>query len=230
MTLLKPRYQYENLKRVLVDGKRLYSCPNGESLPSVTTILDSTKDKSHLIEWRRKVGEEQANIITKEASGIGTRMHKYLEEYIEQGSWGAPGSNPFAQQAHQMAQTVGKNALIHVDEIWGSEVSLYYPQIYAGTTDCVGTYKGAPCIIDFKQSNKPKKKEWITDYFLQLTAYAEAHNKVYGTEIREAHVFMCSRDMTYQQFDITAVEYSKYADQWWDRVEQYFKKQANHTA
>jgi genome maintenance exonuclease 1 len=179
MTLLKPKYQYENLKRVLVEGKRLYSCPNGESLPSVTTILDSTKDKTHLIEWRRKVGEEQAAAITREASGIGTRMHKYLEEYIERGSWSESGSNPYAQQAHQMAQTVGKNALVDVNEIWGSEVSLYFPQVYAGTTDCVGLYKGAPCIIDFKQTNKPKKKEWITDYFLQLTAYAEAHNKAF---------------------------------------------------
>jgi len=228
MTLLKPKYQYENLKRVLVEGKRLYSCPNGESLPSVTTILDSTKDKSHLIEWRRKVGEEEANIITKEASGIGTRMHKYLEEYIDQGSWGTPGSNPFAQQAHRMAQTVGKNALVDVNEIWGSEVSLYFPQVYAGTTDCVGLYKGAPCIIDFKQTNKPKKKEWITDYFLQLTAYAEAHNKVYGTEIKEAHIFMCSRDLIYQQFDITALDYQKYADMWWARVELFYEKQASH--
>jgi genome maintenance exonuclease 1 len=228
MTLLKPKYQYENLKRVLVDGKRLYSCPNGEALPSVTTILDSTKDKTHLMEWRRKVGEEQATAITREASGIGTRMHKYLEQYIERGNWGEAGSNPYALQAHQMAQVVGKNALVHVDEVWGSEVSLYFPQIYAGTTDCVGTYKGVPCIIDFKQTNKPKKLEWITDYFLQLVAYAEAHNKVYHSEIREAHVFMCSRDFTYQQFDITPMQYNKYADMWWDRVEQYYKKQASH--
>jgi genome maintenance exonuclease 1 len=92
----------------------------------------------------------------------------------------------------------------------------------------VGTYKGAPCIIDFKQTNKPKKLEWVTDYFLQLVAYAEAHNKVYHSEIREAHVFMCSRDFTYQQFDITPMQYNKYADMWWDRVEQYYKKQASH--
>jgi genome maintenance exonuclease 1 len=228
MTLLKPRYEYTRLQRVLVEGKRLYSCPNGEALPSVTTILDSTKDKTHLMEWRRKVGEEQAIAITREASGIGTRMHKYLEQYIERGSWGEAGSNPYALQAHQMAQVVGKNALVHVDEVWGSEVSLYFPQIYAGTTDCVGTYKGAPCIIDFKQTNKPKKLEWVTDYFLQLVAYAEAHNKVYHSEIREAHVFMCSRDFTYQQFDITPIQYNKYADMWWDRVEQYYKKQASH--
>jgi hypothetical protein len=228
MTLLKPKYQYENLKRVLVDGKRLYSCPNGESLPSVTTILDSTKDKSHLIEWRRKVGEEQATAITREASGIGTRMHKYLEEYIERGSWGEPGSNPYALQAHNMAQTVGKNAITHMEEIWGSEVSLYFPEIYAGTTDLICTYKGAPSICDFKQTNKPKKKEWIEDYFLQLVAYAEAHNKVYSTQIREGHIFMVSRDLNYQQFDITANDYQKYADMWWSRVEQYYEKQASH--
>ena len=113
MTLLKPRYQYERLKRVLVDGRRLYSAPNGAALPSVTTILDNTKDKTHLMEWRRKVGEEQANIITKEASGIGTRMHKYLEEYIEQGSWGTPGSNPFAQEENRDYLRVKKERMGH---------------------------------------------------------------------------------------------------------------------
>ena len=100
-------------------------------------------------------------------------------------------------------------------------------RIYAGTTDCVGEYKGEPCIIDFKQTNKPKKKEWIEDYFLQLVAYAEAHNEVYGTKINEGHVFMCARDLTYQQFDITPLNYAKYKDLWWQRVEEYYIKYAH---
>ena len=157
---------------------------------------------------------------------MGTRMHKYIENYINDGSWGTPGSNPYSQQAFKMAQIVHDNALKDVNEIWGSEVGLYFPKIYAGTTDCVGQYKGNPCIIDFKQTNKPKKKEWVEDYFLQLVAYAEAHNEVYGTDIKEGHVFMCSRKLDYQQFDITPITYNHYKKEWWNRVEEYYIKHA----
>ncbi len=224
MTLITNKIDYKKLSRSSLNGKRVYQCPDGNAVASVTTILDATKDKSHLIEWRKRVGEQNAVRITKEASGIGTRMHKYLEDYIELGDWPSPGSNPYAQQAFKMAQVVHKNALVDMNEIWGSEIGLYFPKIYAGTTDCVGEYKGAPCIIDFKQTNKPKKLEWIEDYFLQLVAYAEAHNETYGTDIKEGHVFMCARDLTYQQFDITPLNYNKYKDQWWRRVEEYYIK------
>lgn len=226
MTLITNKIDYKKLSRSSQNGKRVYQCPDGNAVASVTTILDSTKDKTHLIEWRKRVGEQTATRITTEAAGIGTRMHKYIEDYIVKGAWTSPGSNPYAQQAFDMAQIVYKNALVDVNEIWGSEVSLYFPKIYAGTTDCVGEYKGTPCIIDFKQTNKPKKKEWIEDYFLQLVAYAEAHNEVYGTDIKEGHVFMCARDLTYQQFDITPANYSKYKDEWWRRVEEYYIKHA----
>ena len=226
MSLIVKRFDYTKLSRTSLDGKRVYACPDGNAVASVTTILDSTKDKTHLIEWRKRVGEEIAKRITKEASGMGTRMHKYIENYINDGTWGTPGSNPYSQQAFKMAQVVHNNALKDVDEIWGSEVGLYFPKIYAGTTDCVGQYKGNPCIIDFKQTNKPKKKEWVEDYFLQLVAYAEAHNEVYGTDIKEGHVFMCSRKLDYQQFDITPITYNHYKKEWWNRVEEYYIKHA----
>ena len=226
MSLIVKRFDYTKLSRTSLDGKRVYACPDGNAVASVTTILDSTKDKTHLIEWRKRVGEETAKRITKEASGMGTRMHKYIENYINDGTWGTPGSNPYSQQAFKMAQVVHNNALKDVDEIWGSEVGLYFPKIYAGTTDCVGQYKGNPCIIDFKQTNKPKKKEWVEDYFLQLVAYAEAHNEVYGTDIKECHVFMCSRKLDYQQFDITPITYNHYKKEWWNRVEEYYIKHA----
>ena len=226
MSLIVKRFDYTKLSRTSLDGKRVYACPDGNAVASVTTILDSTKDKTHLIEWRKRVGEETAKRITKEASGMGTRMHKYIENYINDGSWGTPGSNPYSQQAFKMAQVVHNNALKDVNEIWGSEVGLYFPKIYAGTTDCVGQYKGNPCIIDFKQTNKPKKKEWVEDYFLQLVAYAEAHNEVYGTDIKEGHVFMCSRKLDYQQFDITPITYNHYKKEWWNRVEEYYIKHA----
>ena len=225
MTLIKPKYKYENIKRVEVGGKRKYAAPGGNPVASVTTILSATKDMSHLIAWKKRVGEKKAQEIVTEASGVGTRMHKYLEDYVDNGVWTEKsGSNPYAQQAYNMACVIRDNAMVDVDEIWGSEVPLYVPGIYAGTTDLVGQYKGNPCIMDFKQSNKPKKEEWVYDYFLQLTAYALAHNEVHGTDIREGHVFMCSRDLTYQQFDIWPNEFDDWAQEWWKRCEEYYSK------
>jgi len=225
LTLITPKYSYEKIKRVEVDGKRRYAVPGGPPVASVTTILSATKDQSHLIAWRNRVGHAKAQEITTEAAGVGTRMHKYLEDYIDTGVWTeTAGSNPYAQQAHKMACVVRNEALTHVDEIWGSEVPLYVPGIYAGTTDLVGKYKGNPAVLDFKQSNKPKKPEWVYDYYLQLTAYALAHNEVHGTDIREGHVFMCSRDLTYQQFDIWPHEFDDWAQEWWRRCEQYYRQ------
>ena len=224
MSLIQKKYDYKPISRKQVNGKRLYETPDGNAVASVTTILDATKDKTHLIAWRKRVGEQKAQEITTEAAGVGTRMHKYLEDYIDTGEWPTPGSNPYAQQAHGMAEVIKENALNDV-EIWGSEVALYMPQMYAGTTDLVGTYKGQPAIMDFKQTNRPKKVEWVLDYFLQLVAYAEAHNELYGTEIREGHVFMCSRAGEYQQFDVWPDEYDEWRTEWYNRVYQYYEKQ-----
>lgn len=224
MSLITERYQYEEIKRKNVDGKRLYACPDGNAVASVTTILDKTKDKTHLIAWKKRVGEQKAQEIVTEAASVGTRMHKYLEDYVEFGQWPTPGGNPYAKQAHLMATQVKENALKDVDEIWGSEVNLFHPKIYAGTTDLVGQYKGQPAIMDFKQTNKPKKKEWVEDYYLQLVAYALAHNEVFGTDIKEGHVFMCSRDLQYQQFDLTPEEFKHWESKWWDRVYLYYDK------
>jgi len=224
MSLIIKKYDYQPISRKQVEGKRKYMTPDGGAVASVTTILDATSDKTGLIAWRKRVGETKAREITTEAAGVGTRMHKYLEDYIEFGEWPTPGSNPYAQQAHRMAEQVRDNAMTDVDEIWGSEINLYHPKIYAGTTDLVGQYKGQPCIMDFKQTNKPKKPEWVEDYYLQLTAYALAHNEVFGTNIREGHIFMCSRDLQYQQFDVWPDQFDKYEQKWWDRVYQYYDK------
>jgi len=224
MSLIIKKYDYQPINRKQVNGKRLYETPDGNAVASVTTILDATKDKTHLIAWKKRVGEAKAQEIVTEAASVGTRMHKYLEDYIDTGEWPQPGSNPFAQQAHGMATVIKENALKDV-EVWGSEVALYMPQMYAGTTDLVGTYKGQPAIMDFKQTNKPKKVEWVVDYFLQLVAYAEAHNELYGTEIREGHVFMCSRAGEYQQFDVWPDEYDEWRTEWYNRVYQFYEKQ-----
>ena len=225
MSLIVEKYDYQPISRKQVEGKRLYATPDGNAVASVTTILDATKDKSHLIAWRKRVGEKKAQEIVTEASSVGTRMHKYLEDYVETGEWPTPGSNPYAQQAHGMAKVI-KDQVMDDVEVWGSEVNLYMPQMYAGTTDLVGTYKGQPAIMDFKQTNRPKKLEWVVDYFLQLTAYAEAHNEIYGTDIRQGHVFMCSRAGEYQQFDIWPDEYDEWRTEWYNRVYQFYEQQA----
>jgi len=225
LTLIVNKYDYKPISRKQVNGKRLYETPDGNAVASVTTILDATKDKTHLIAWKKRVGEAKAQEIVTEAASVGTRMHKYLEDYIEFGEWPTAGGNPYAQQAHGMAEVIRDNALKDV-EVWGSEVALYMPQMYAGTTDLVGTYKGQPAIMDFKQTNKPKKEEWVVDYFLQLVAYAEAHNELYGTNIREGHVFMCSRAGEYQQFDVWPDEYDEWRNEWYERVYKYYEQQA----
>ena len=204
-----------------VTRKRVYLTPDGEKTPSVTTILGATKDQTHLIEWRKRVGEENAAQITKEASGVGTAMHNNLERFLA-GLERQPGNNLVHVQANKMANVIIEQGLKDVSEVWAMEQSLYFPGLYSGTTDLVAVYKGNPSVCDYKQTNKPKKAEWVEDYFLQLMAYILAHNEVYGTDIREGHVFMCSRDLQYQQFDLTPDNFNKYQDMWLAKVEDYY--------
>jgi genome maintenance exonuclease 1 len=225
------RYDYTPLERESVEGKRHYALPDGSKVPSVTTILERTKPeekKRALQEWRNRVGHERAQQITTEAANRGTRMHTYLERYVKSDDIGELPSNPFAQPSWFMAAQVILEGLQHADEYWGSEVPLYYSGLYAGTTDLVGVWKGAPAIMDFKQTNKPKKREWIEDYFLQLAAYAEAHNDTYGTAINTGVILMCAKpateheDPVYQEFVLEPQDYAYWRDQWMRRVELYY--------
>lgn len=225
MTLLISKYNYNKINRQTEEGKRLYICPDGSKVPSVTTILDATKPlekKIALANWRKRTGEAKAQEITTQAANRGTRMHKYLEDYILTGTIKDSVTNPYAQQSLDMAKIVISEGMCNVNEIWGSEVSLYYPGLYAGTTDCVGVHLNDESILDFKQTNKPKKEEWIEDYYLQLVAYAEAHNKLHNTNIQKGVVLMCSADFMYQEFILTPDKYSHWANKWWDRVEQFY--------
>jgi len=221
MTLIISKYDYKPIEKKSVEGKRKYLTPDGNAVASVTTVLDATKDKTHLIAWRKRVGETKAQEIVTEAAGVGTAMHNNLERFLI-GEERKPGNNLVHVQANKMADVIIESALVDVDEIWGIEQALYYPQMYSGTCDVVGQYKGTPCIMDFKQTNKPKKKEWVEDYYLQMAAYAMAHNAVYGTDIREGHVFMCSRALEYQQFDLVADEFEHWSNEWLKRVEDYY--------
>lgn len=213
------------MDRSSVDGKRHYCLPDGSRVPSVTTILDQTKPEESrlaLANWRRRVGETKAREITTEAAGRGTRMHKWLENYVLTDSTGDPGTMPASQQSHLMAHTVISQGLVHATEFWGSEVPLYYSGLYAGTTDLVGSWKNQPAIMDFKQTNRPKKLEWISDYFIQLAAYAMAHNDMHGTSISTGVILMCSADNEYQEFVIQGDEFEHWSNEWLKRVEQYY--------
>lgn len=221
------KFKYEAIKRIDTPEGRRYATPDGNKLPSVTTILDATKSeesKKALMEWRKRVGAQKAQEITTEAAGRGTRMHKWIEDYIKTGEIGTPGSNPYSIQSHAMAQSIITQGLSKCNEYWGTEVPLYFPSIYAGTTDLCGVHDNAEAIMDHKQTNKPKKREWIDDYFVQLTAYANAHNEVHGTKIRKGVIFMCSAANEYQEFIVEGTEFDKYSDMWFKRCEQFYTK------
>jgi genome maintenance exonuclease 1 len=221
------KFKYEPLKRIDTPEGRRYATPDGNKLPSVTTILDATKSeesKKALMEWRKRVGPQKAQEITTEAAGRGTRMHKWLEDYIKTGAIGEPGSNPYSLQSHKMAQSIITQGLSKCNEYWGTEVPVYFPSIYAGTTDLCGVHDNAEAIMDHKQTNKPKKREWIDDYFVQLAAYANAHNEVHGTKIRKGVIFMCSAANEYQEFIVEGAEFDKYTDMWFKKCEQFYMK------
>jgi genome maintenance exonuclease 1 len=228
MSLLIEKFNYVKLTRDESQGKRLYATPQGHRVPSVTTILDKTKPaeaRAALANWKKAVGEKKAQEIVTEAAGRGTRMHKYLEDYVKGEPLRETVTNPFAQQSLDMARIVIEKGFPKISEVWGSEVPLYFPELYAGTTDCCGVHDGDEAILDFKQTNKPKKLEWIGDYFLQLTAYALAHNEVHGTNIRKGVILMCSKDYEYQEFILEPKDFDMWTNLWCDRVSEYYKQQ-----
>jgi genome maintenance exonuclease 1 len=234
--MYNPKFEYKPIPRVEVNGKRFYATPDGNKLPSVTTILDKTKpaeSRIALANWRRAVGEQKAQQITTEAANRGTRMHTYLEDYVKHGEIKERTSNPYSWASHAMAHEVVTKGLCNVNEFWGIEVPLYFPAVYAGTTDGAGVHLNQEAILDYKQSNKPKKREYIEDYFLQLCAYAEAHNELHGTKIRKGVILMCVKPDVdeqfniikppqYQEFVLEGTEFEKYRSLWWHRVEQYY--------
>jgi len=214
---------YKELDRTLIEGVRHYTTDDGP-LPSVTTVLSATKnpvDAAALERWREQVGPTEAANVSKIASDRGNLMHNILEHWAK-GIDFNPGNNLIHTQAKKMANVIRENIEEPITEIWGSEVPLYYPGLYAGTADLVIKWNGNLAIGDFKQTNKPKKEEWIQDYYLQLAAYAMAHNEMYGTDIREGHIFMCSVDRQYQQFSLTEDKFDYWTHKWAERLEQYY--------
>ena len=216
------KFDYPKSMRSLIGGKRHYDIGE-EKLPSVTTILSATqseeKQKS-LADWRARMGAQSADRVRDTAAMRGTAMHKFLECYID-GS-GHKDLTSVGKEAEPMAKKIIESGLGDLGEVWGQEVTLYYPGLYAGATDIVGIYDGKPAIIDFKQTNKPKKREWIDDYFCQLGAYCMAHNYIYGTKIQSGVVRICSKDLLFQKFEVEGKEFVKYQHDFLRRVDQYY--------
>lgn len=227
--MLNSIYKYDPLSRVNIDGSRHYETLGGQPLPSVTTILDALKDKTALLEWKKRVGAEEAARITKLATNIGTQVHLHIEKYILEEDRPS-GSNLIHEMAKELSDIVINEGLSNVNEVWGTEVPLYYPGLYAGTTDCVGVWNGKQAIIDFKTTRKPKKREWIEDYFLQGAAYAAAHNEVYGTDIKTIVIMMIGWDAeadnlgNYQEFVVEGDEFEHYSVGWANKVKEYYDR------
>ena len=216
------KFKYPPCTRSLVDGKRHYGIGE-EKLPSVTTILQATQSeekRKSLANWKARMGTQYADRIRDLSAMRGTSMHTYLEGYIK--GERHLDLTALGQEAGRMANVVIRSGLGDLEEVWGTEVTLYYPGLYAGQTDVVGIYGGRQAIIDFKQTNKPKQREWIDDYFTQLGAYAMAHNYVHGTKIQSGIILMCSKDGFFQKFEVSDNEFRGYQHTFLKKVDQYY--------
>jgi hypothetical protein len=217
------KFEYPASVRSLINDERHYAIGDSK-LPSVTTILQATQSEEKKVileQWKQRVGVDNAENIKNEAANRGTIMHRIIESYLL-GQRHADLSD-LGKQAGVMAQIIYDEGLKgSMEEIWGTELTLYYPGLYAGASDLAGIYEGRESIMDFKQANKPKRKEWITDYFLQLAAYATAHNQVYNTNINSGTILMCTKDNYFQKFTISGNEFQKYMWDWLRRVDQYY--------
>ena len=213
------KYNYVQVSRNTDQGSRTYNV-SGKKLPSVTTILAQTKDQTYLDRWKAKVGYEEAERIKNLSSKRGTSMHKFIEKHIT--GAGYDDLTEIGQQAKPMAQKIIDIGLTPVSEYYGSEVSLYYPGLYAGSTDLVCMHNGRETIADFKQANKPKREDWIQDYFLQISAYAMAHDYVHGSNIEQGVIMICTPDLYYQEFKFDGEMMRKYRHQFLQRLSQYY--------
>ena len=223
------KYAYPSSTRASIEGLRHYSIAGdlqGQRLPSVTTVIGQTQSKdkqASLQKWRDRVGHTEAAKITSEAASRGTSMHLYLEKYCL--GEGYLDLTDVGNVAKHMAEKIVDNGIDNrLTEIYGNEATLYYPHLYAGSVDLVGQLDGSIAIIDFKQTNKPKQREWIGDYFLQMAAYGMAHDAVYGTSIEKGVIMMCSKDLYYQEFVIGGEEYRAAKHDFLRRLDQFYKE------
>ena len=214
------KYNYIQGKQITDpdSGNRVYDF-NGSRLPSVTTVLGQTKNQQFLKDWKDKVGKEEAERIKNLSSRRGTAMHKFLENHIQ--GIGYDDLTPIGCEAKPMAEKIIEKGFESVEEYYGSEVMLHYPGLFAGSTDLICLHDGLETVVDFKQSNRPKKKEWIEDYYIQVAAYAMAHDEVYRSTIRQAVIMICTPDLYYQEFKIQDIDLRSYKHKWLKRLDMY---------
>jgi len=218
---INKKYQYKSYTRNDEETGRTYNVGDNK-VPSVTTILSGTQSpekKKSLDRWRERVGYQEAARITAQASSRGTEMHYVLEQYLN--GVGYINLSEKGTLPRMMAHTIIDN-LNQFSQVYGTEVSLNYENLWAGSSDLVGVYKDKPTIIDFKQSNKPKREEWIEDYYYQIAAYALAHKKNFG-DIKQGLICVCTKDLLYQGFLVNEELLSEYEEKWFKRVEKFNK-------
>ena len=218
------KYSYPNLERVEENEMRFYRDSNNDLVPSVTTVLDATGDKSGITQWRRKVGPAQADAIVQESTLIGSAVHEAIENYLLGKSWSNFTEDRNGFLAKSISSKFISSCLNGIDEVWGLESGLILDGLYAGTADCIGVYKGLPAIIDFKTAKKLKRKDWIEDYFLQCSAYANAHNVMFETSINDLVILMVDRDLLFKEFHIKKDEFSLYTDRWKKRLIKFHNR------
>ena len=212
------KYTYVGGTRYMDNGSRNYEVA-GYRLPSVTTILGRTKDDTFLKDWIAKKGKKEADRIKTQSAVRGTSMHKYLENYVL--GKGYEDLTELGQETKRMAEKVIEVGLAPVSGYYGSEVTVYYPGLYAGSTDLVGIHNDKETIIDFKQANRPKREEWIGDYKLQAGAYAMAHDHVHGSNIEQCVIMVCTPDLYYQEFKIDGLNLRKAKHDFLRSLDQY---------
>ena len=223
--MLINKFEYPTLRReTQANGKRQYVGDDSIPVPSVTTVLSETGDKTALMNWRKRVGDAEANRISQEAAGLGTKVHNAIEKYVLNEEYEIKGNNHISIMAKNMLEEMIEQGLSKVDELWGVEVGLIASGLYAGTSDAIGVYEGQDAIIDFKTAKKIKKREWIEDYFMQGCAYALAHNEMMGTEISKVVILMVDREGKFAEFTIEGEEFVQYCEKWSNRLADYYAK------
>ena len=193
----------------------------------MTTILSATQSEEKrqaLANWKARLGAQAADRV-RDIAALRGHSNAHVSRGVCPGNRAQGPDFSIGKEAEPMARRIIEAGLGDLGEVWGTEVTLYYPDLYAGATDVVGIYNGRESIIDFKQTNKPKQREWIEDYFIQLGAYAMAHNYVYQTKIQSGIILMCSKDKFFQKFESSDKEFVGYQHAFLRKVDQYYRDQ-----
>ena len=186
------------LKRVTIDGVRYYDVPDGNKLVSITSVI-SWINREIFIGWRKRVGTQEADKITKASTSRGTDFHTLAEHYLKNEE--LPSVQPLSEYLFKQA----KPQLSLIDDIVALETSLYSQKLgVAGTVDCIAQYDGELAVIDFKTSKKPKPREWIDHYFVQCAAYACMFYEMTGQIVKKFVIIMSCEDgecVVYEEYD-----------------------------